>query len=70
MIESVEDAILATTSLHQASTVLESFVAMHPDALKSNPRLATLLADPIDLQIRNLNEQLRALYEYFVRHAP
>lgn len=68
--ESVEDAILATTSLHQASTVLESFVAMHPDALKSNPRLAKLLAEPIDLQVRKLNERLRALYEYFVRHAP
>jgi hypothetical protein len=70
LLESVEDTLLAITSLQQASLALESFASTHAEALKSSPRLAELLTEPIDEKVRELNHRLRALYEYVVRNAP
>ncbi|MCH2162379.1 MAG: hypothetical protein MK085_10965, partial [Phycisphaerales bacterium] len=70
LLESVDNTLFAVQSLQQAARSLESIAMRNPDAIRSNPRLAELLAEPMEDQILQLNNRLQALYDLMVRIAP
>lgn len=63
LLEAIEDVVLATISLRQASATLEELANRHPD-------IASALHKTLDNDLSHLTDRLGQLYDLFVREAP